>query len=287
MSTKKPDGFKNQFLFVIHDQWDFGFIRVTDIGYFPKADHHYRERPDGCDTAILLYCRQGSGSFCLGNNAACTLEAGQAVIIPPGIPHSYGACGEDPWSVYWVHFNGEILPFYMNLLGSCGPLFIAPQYDSDIVREFHRCFEILQTPYQTEEYYLVCQSVGNILALIAVGKKQFMRQRTQKGEKAVDKCLRYMKMNLSKAINLDELADIAGFSPSHLNLLFRKSTGKAPVDYFLHIKMQAASRDLFFTGKTITDIAADYGIYDPYYFSRLFKKVMGVSPTAYRKRAIG
>jgi AraC-like DNA-binding protein len=55
------------------------------------------------------------------------------------------------------------------------------------------------------------------------------------------------------------------------------------VEYFQRIKVQAAARDVIFSDASIQDIAAIYGIEDPYYFSRLFKKIMGVPPREYRK----
>jgi AraC-like DNA-binding protein len=67
-----------------------------------------------------------------------------------------------------------------------------------------------------------------------------------------------------------------------LHNLFHRSTGFAPIEYFLQAKMLAASRDLYFSELPINDIAYSYGIEDPYYFSRIVKKIMGVSPQQYR-----
>jgi AraC-like DNA-binding protein len=55
--------------------------------------------------------------------------------------------------------------------------------------------------------------------------------------------------------------------------------------YFNHLKMQRACQLLQFTGLRIKEIAAEFGFEDPYYFSRLFTKTMGVSPTDYRNKA--
>jgi AraC-like DNA-binding protein len=74
------------------------------------------------------------------------------------------------------------------------------------------------------------------------------------------------------------------FSYSHLTYLFKHSTGYAPIEFFLRTKNQAAARDLYFSNLPIKDIALTYGIEDPYYFSRLFKKIMGISPSEYRNR---
>jgi YesN/AraC family two-component response regulator len=56
------------------------------------------------------------------------------------------------------------------------------------------------------------------------------------------------------------------------------------MEFFLRTKIQATAKDLYFSSLPIRDIALTYGIEDPYYFSRLFKKVMGISPLNFRKK---
>jgi AraC-like DNA-binding protein len=73
-----------------------------------------------------------------------------------------------------------------------------------------------------------------------------------------------------------------GLSKQHVIHLFNREAGFSPIDYFLRMKMQRAARMLDLTNLTVKDISGSVGITDPYYFSRLFKKVMGYSPTDYR-----
>ncbi|MDR2376017.1 MAG: helix-turn-helix transcriptional regulator, partial [Treponema sp.] len=69
--------------------------------------------------------------------------------------------------------------------------------------------------------------------------------------------------------------------------LFKHTTGYAPIEFFLRTKIQASARDLYFSNLPVRDIALSYGIEDPYYFSRLFKKIMGISPLKFRKTETG
>ncbi|MGN6342667.1 MAG: AraC family ligand binding domain-containing protein [Ginsengibacter sp.] len=63
---------------------------ITDIGYYPKARHHYRERIDGIDQNILIYCLEGQGTARI-KKEECELNPGNFVLIPEGTAHQYGA----------------------------------------------------------------------------------------------------------------------------------------------------------------------------------------------------
>jgi len=64
--------------------------------------------------------------------------------------------------------------------------------------------------------------------------------------------------------------------------LFKQKTGYPPIDYFIQMKMQKATQQLDFSDRSIKDIALSMGFDDPYYFSKRFRKVIGVSPQKYR-----
>ena len=78
------------------------------------------------------------------------------------------------------------------------------------------------------------------------------------------------------------MADYVGFSSSHLSAVFRQRTGHSPLNYFNILKIRRACEMLDSTDMKLNQISFKLGIDDPYYFSRLFSKLMGVSPKAYR-----
>jgi AraC-like DNA-binding protein len=81
---------------------------------------------------------------------------------------------------------------------------------------------------------------------------------------------------------LAELAREAGLSVPHYSAMFSRRTGLAPIDYFLRLKIQRACQLLETTAMLVEEVAAAVGCDDPFYFFRLFKKIMGHSPRAYR-----
>ena len=99
--------------------------------------------------------------------------------------------------------------------------------------------------------------------------------------------IHYMKENMEKHLSLQAIADQIGYSPSHFSMLFKKKTGHGPVTYFNLLKIQHACFLLDTTDMKINQIGYKIGIEDTYYFSRLFSKIMGMSPREYRKSKKG
>jgi AraC-like DNA-binding protein len=293
--NRKLDGFKNEYLFVLPDELLsrflerelFKFLIVTDIGYFPFAKYHFCRRPNGCENAILIYCSAGTGFYSIDGGDTLPLSSGQFIVIPPNTPHVYGASDQNPWSVYWAHVRGSFFVPYYEMTARYLPIKISDVIGEQFKELFHQCFALLKNPYQYEEYFYLCQLAGTIFALAACSGKEPEARLTPNGNRGIDRALAFMKDHLHQIISLDQLANAAGFSPSHLHNLFKRSTGSAPVEYFLRMKIQAASKDLYFSNLPVKDIAVSYGIEDPYYFSRLFKKIMGVSPMKYRSQIKG
>ena len=100
----------------------------------------------------------------------------------------------------------------------------------------------------------------------------------------VDAALHFMTENIERTLTLASVADYAGISSSYLAAAFRRRTGQAPMAYFNMLKITEACRLLDETPMRVNQICHKVGISDPYYLSRLFSRIMGMSPQAYRNR---
>lgn len=100
----------------------------------------------------------------------------------------------------------------------------------------------------------------------------------------INKVMEYIDSHYNEQVNLNDLAQIAHFSPFHFHRIFTTLTGKTPADFFLRIRTEKAAQQLKdFQAKTISDIAFDCGFSSMSLFARTFKKRFGISATAYRK----
>ena len=89
-----------------------------------------------------------------------------------------------------------------------------------------------------------------------------------------------MTDNYSKNTSLRELAEFAHVSQSYLGSIFRSVTGRSPIDYLIEIRINRA-KNLLKDGYSVTDTSRLVGFNDIYYFSRMFKRNEGMSPSEY------
>lgn len=96
----------------------------------------------------------------------------------------------------------------------------------------------------------------------------------------VENVIEYMTENYSTNMTLGELAEYANVSPSYLGSIFRSVTGRSPIDYLIEIRINRA-KNLLKDGYSVTDTSRLSGFNDIYYFSRMFKRHEGISPSEY------
>ncbi len=108
------------------------------------------------------------------------------------------------------------------------------------------------------------------------------RYALKKYSPTIQKVINYINFNLDKHLTLKSLADLCFISPNYLSGLFSKETGSTLTEYINMQRMNRAAYALLNTQKTVSAIAGEVGIWDVNYFTKIFKKHMGCTPTKYR-----
>lgn len=283
--TRKQDGFKDEQYFVIPTESFENYARhplvralyLTDIGFFPKARHHYREREEGTQEYILLYCVEGEGCIQVENRKYC-LHGQEVFCIPRNKRHKYYASEVKPWSIFWVHFKGENTVHYP--LEECQVVSLGSKHaENRIITLFDVLFRVLGCNYTLGNFIYISQVLSLILAEIYFREKV---DEASKQNRHITATVRYMYKHLDENLSLEDLSRELELSKSYLNAVFKKYANRAPIDFFINLKMQEACKLLKSTDMYILEIAQSLGYDDPYYFSRIFKKMIGVSPREYR-----
>ena len=233
---------------------------------------------------ILIYCTRGAGWYELAGKRY-SVGSDQLFILPAEKPHAYGADLDDPWTIYWVHFKGEMAGIFAE--GFSTPFSIPSGDDSRISTRlgvFEEIYRTLKNGYSSDNLSYSAAALYYFLGSIKYLGKYRKSHETHEGERdIVETAIHFMRENLSKRLTLADIARHVNYSPSHFSAVFSRRTGYAPVYYFNQLKIQQASTYLDFTDLKITQICPRLGIDDPYYFSRLFRKHMGMSPSDYKK----
>ena len=113
-----------------------------------------------------------------------------------------------------------------------------------------------------------------------------LREQTVKNRyhEAVEKSLRYIHEHYNEEeLSLNTLASYVNFSPNHLSTIFRQETGQTFISYLTDYRMKEAKELLRMSGKKSSEISLMVGYRDPHYFSYLFKKTQGMTPTQFRE----
>ncbi|WP_197429749.1 helix-turn-helix domain-containing protein [Auraticoccus cholistanensis] len=283
------DGFPGQRLRVLPGQVVAAAVRsgltsrllVTDAGYFPRARHHGRRRAHGASGTIMIFCVAGQG-WCEAQQGRLRVAAGQVLLIPAGVGHTYGSDDADPWTIWWLHLKGpDATAAVEELCGSpAQPRVLGVHDPFRLSAEMERVVELLETDETTPTLVRAAGTAWSVLAQVSADA---LAGDPQRGE-PVRQAQELLRENLAAPVSVRGLARTAGLSPSHFAALFRAATGGGVVEYSKRLRMARACELLITTATPVGDVGRTVGYADPQYFARQFRSVHGCSPSDFRRR---
>ncbi len=259
-----------------HDPFNAG---VAQVGFVMR-----RDRPKDWSIInianpyydILAFCLDGK---CRYQCAEQTIEATRCTMLffPREVQHSAWTDASDPWSFFSVGFQlncadamvrGRLtqLPWHLRM----------PNWPeiTDLFAQLLRHWNQQQPGSSLACRGLMCQLMQQYLR-VAVQHSLSVPHTAR-----LEKVIRLMHDHIGKVYSVHELATLADLSDSRFRLLFHQLTGCSVTRYQNRLRIQAA-QDLLLSGQyTVTQAAAELGFNDVYYFSRLFKKIVGINPSA-------
>lgn len=256
-------------------------LYITHIGFFPKASFHYRERRNGCEDNILFYCLGGKGYYDT-HIGSFELTANQFAILPPHHFHRYQADITDPWTIYWVHFSGHLLE-EMNLFIDVAK-YIKPnniKYKEEIITIWEEMYNALQADYNISNIGYANFCLYRFISFFTF--PEFTKPSLPRQD-IIAEAVHFLKQNIDKNLSVENIAEKFNYSASHFSTLFKKGTGMSPMDYFIQMKIHYACQLLDQSSLKVKEITTKVGYDDPYYFSRLFTRIMGISPNKYKQK---
>lgn len=239
-------------------------------------------RPRGRRDFQLIYVASGKAHFHFGEEERI-VTAGHIVLYRPKEPQKYEYYGKDQTQVFWVHFTGNDVT---NTLRSYGitdnkkVFYCGSSLDNqNLFRKMINELQMSKENYaEMLEMYLRQIFITMQRAFIGTIKKEKARVVDK-----IEKATVYFNENYSQEINIDEYAEQMHVSVSWFIRNFRESTGLTPMQYILSKRIYNAEILLQDPSYNVSEISRVVGYDNPLYFSRIFKKAKGLSPSEYRK----
>lgn len=246
---------------------------VTDAGWYPHALGHARYRRHGAPEEIVIACTEGDG-WAVVDGVPLQVRPGDVLVLPSGVPHSYGADPNTPWTIWWCHLRGADAA-ELRASAADRPLIALRQPDR-VVALLDEIVAHLERDHGTASLVGATGAAWKLFTQLAIDQQLPAR------DDPAHRAMAFIGDRLDADLGVPEIAALVGVSPSHLGALFRRATGGGVLAYRTGLRMARARTLLDRTDATVAEVARAVGFDDPLYFSRQFRRRHGISPTAYR-----
>ena len=253
----------------------------TAFGYYPQAKGHRMVRKNHDDN-LLIYCTDGAGII-KTSNCSGAIKPGDLLLLPKGCAHEYSSDSKSPWTIYWFHFSGlEANALIQGLDYQVDLPVIHIGQQPVLLGDMKRLISLRKSGYQHAVFTYAASITRQILCHLSVSVRN--RNAISRHNFNLDEIQGFMMEHIETHLDLETLARCARLSKFHFANKYKRLTGYPPIKHFIHMKMEHACYLLDNTTEQMGKIAGRLGYEDPLYFSRIFRKTVGLPPSDYRRQ---
>ena len=260
-------------------------LRINNCGYYRVHTTPVIEtpHPEGRNDYQLLYIAAGKGKFYFKGKEPTIVTKGNMVLFRPGEPQVYYYYAVDKTEVYWVHFTGWKVEEYLERyeLPHDENVFytgVSPDYPwiyNQMIRE-------LQLQRVNHE-----DMISLYMHHIFITINRYIKERRETKNDTIndiERAAHYFKDNYNKQISIEQYAEEHLMSVNWFIHSFKSVMKMSPMQYIISLRIAMAKGYLENSTKNIAEISNEVGYENALYFSRLFRKYTGMTPTEYRKK---
>ncbi|MBG6236267.1 AraC-like DNA-binding protein [Pedobacter sp. CAN_A7] len=268
---------------------------ITSVGYskvVPNENYPNQPHPQSHELTwnkgrilndfYIIFISKGKGMYGSKSTPPMDISEGTCFFLFPQIWHRYKPDIKSGWEEYWVGFNGSYAQQLMlaDFFSANAPL-TNIKLNKDILVLFRR---LLDTAKESSTGYPQ-QLAGITMQLL--GLVNTISQHTEFDNDPVGRLISKAKFLLQESfenqLDMEYLASQLPMGYSSFRKAFKKVTGESPNQYHLNLRLNRAKDLLSSTALNINEIADQTGFENVFYFSKLFKKKNGISPSSFRK----
>ena len=242
---------------------------------------------------ILIYLTQGEAIMTIGSETF-TIPKNECLIVPAGQVFSFSnhdinkgyLCGfHDDFIIGKFGKNDLLKTFeFLNVWGN--PNIKFDEQHSNFVMQLLMRIYADYSKYGLQNIDLIQSYFIALLCEINYVYKPVSNGKQVKYVRLVNKFKELLFSNIKTQHLVSDYASLLNISPNHLNKVVKQVTGKSPTKWIAETLVMEAKVLLYQTDFSINEVAAEIGIYDQSYFSRLFKKYEGITPLLFRKMVV-
>lgn len=253
----------------------------TSAGYEMRENTHYswdgRLRGNTPFT-VLQHTISGQGSLRY-ENREMKIHAGETFLVMVPHNHRYWLADGDRWEYFWISMNGiEALRLHEMVLNLHGPVL---KLKASTIDALANC--TLRLMNKEMESPGAASAIAYEAAMYLLDDVFGPSDRVLKEQNSVTRTMEYIARNLASELDVEVLAQVAGLSRAHFSRSFALMTGMPPAEFVQQQRMRRAARLLTANrDMSIKEIATLCGMPENNYFSKVFRKTFGVSPTEFR-----
>ncbi len=232
---------------------------------------------------LIHYVLSGKGRFSAGGQEY-SLEAGDGFLIEPGELVFYQADGTEPWTYVWAGFSGSQAEKYVKELGLSSQ---HPVFSSNKREELYACVRNMME-HNTSGVANDLRRNGELAVFLSLIGEEAPVKETGGEDRAnayVKKAISFIQSNYCNPIKVTDISDFVCVNRSYLYTLFEHSVFMSPQKFLSAYRLTKATQLLQTTDIPIESIALSCGYNDAIVFTKAFKQMKGMPPTAYRKWA--
>ncbi|QJD84614.1 helix-turn-helix domain-containing protein [Cohnella herbarum] len=236
------------------------------------------------DLCEILYVSEGEGLFVI-DNITYTASKGDILVYNGGVLHEERSNPDHPLKTYFCgvgQLRIEGLRDHYLFSPGIRPVIPTGPYSHQVEGYISTLFEELKS--QVFGFEIVCQ---NVLVSLIVSVLRILNSQSEAAPASSPSLglliKEYIDINYTRDIPLNEIANRLYISPFYLSHIFKEETGTSPINYLIQRRIGEAKKLLLTTRMPIQEITETVGYSNANYFSTLFKKVTGQSPSQFRK----
>jgi len=237
----------------------------------------------------LAFFTGGKGSIII-ENKRYLIKEGMLFYICPDVQHSIEIDTKEPICIRSVHFSYAHVSFNDSKWAIRDEVKVLPLQSAQELKDYYHIDDIFKKLVDSWNsklpgYEFITNTLFQQL-LIAIFQNISKQNQNYSTSLKIENIIKYMHQNINNSVTLTELSEMVQLSSPYLSRTFKETTGYSVIEFFNKMKIDKAKELIIEGNKRVKDVAQALGFTDEFYFSRIFKRIEGISPSEYYSKNV-